>query len=60
MESTLGQLPFPKCYLSSPLFVVSAFVLSSYLMHQVGYGGCCSPLHRTHFEPSFLESNGTL
>mmetsp|Transcript_21227 Transcript_21227/g.52733 ORF Transcript_21227/g.52733 Transcript_21227/m.52733 type:complete len:357 (+) Transcript_21227:238-1308(+) len=34
VESTLGQLPFPKCYLSSPLFVVSAFVVASYLLHE--------------------------
>jgi len=26
----------------------------------VGPGRCCSPRHRTHFAPPFLESNGIL
>ena len=35
LESTLGQLPFPKCYLSSPLFVGGLFVIIAYLQHEV-------------------------
>lgn len=34
IESTLGQLSFPKCYLSTPIFVTSAFVMASYLLHE--------------------------
>ena len=35
VESTLGQLPFPKCYLSTPLFITGAFIAASYVMHEV-------------------------
>lgn len=36
VEATLGQLPFPKCYLSSPLFVVGAFVAAAWVLHEGG------------------------
>lgn len=34
VESTLGQLPFPKCYLSTPLFILGLFITLAYLMHE--------------------------
>ena len=35
VESTMGQLTFPKCYLSSPLFVTGLFVAIAYVNHEV-------------------------
>jgi len=35
MESTIGQLTFPKCYLSSPIFVFGLFTVVNYLQHEV-------------------------
>jgi|TARA_B110000503_G_scaffold75323_1_gene116283 hypothetical protein len=35
MESTLGQLTFPKCYLSTPLFVFGLFTVMNYVQHEV-------------------------
>ena len=31
----MGQLTFPKCYLSSPLFVTGLFVAIAYVNHEV-------------------------
>ena len=35
MESTLGGLTFPKCYLSAPLFCFGLFAVINYLQHEV-------------------------
>ena len=35
MESTIGGLTFPKCYLSAPLFCFGLFAVVNYLQHEV-------------------------
>jgi len=34
LESTVGALTFPKCYLSAPLFVFGLFAVLNYLQHE--------------------------
>jgi len=55
------QLMAPSCSNDAGYsFSWSAAASDGSAVNLVGPGGQCSPRHAAHFEPSFLESNGTL